>query len=236
MNIAVVTDNIYLKKSLADLVHLKNLPATFTFWSYSNELIQAFDDVKKIDVKNDWHLLLEFDLVLSLHCKQLFPEELVRQKKCINVHPGFNPYNRGWFPQVFSIINKLPAGATIHEIDCELDHGPVIAQKEIEVHAWDTSLSIYNRVLEAELELLDLYLEKIIDNNYTAAMPSFEGNLNLKKDFNKLCEIDLNEKATYGEVIDRLRALSHGDYNNAFFYDRENGKKIFAHIHLIEDN
>ena len=199
-------------------------------------MVKTFGDVKKIDVKKEWQSLLEYDLIFSLHCKQLFPKELVLQKKCINIHPGLNPYNRGWYPQVFSIINKLPIGATLHEIDKELDHGPVIAQKEIEVNGWDTSLNIYNRVLETELELLDLYLQKIIDNNYTSTILPMEGNVNLKKDFDKLCEIDLTEQATYEEVIDRLRALSHGDLKNAFFYDTKTGKKIFVNIHLIGEN
>ena len=79
-------------------------------------------------------------LIISLHCKQLFPKGLISTVKCINVHPGLNPHNRGWYPQVFSIINKRPLGATIHEIDEELDHGDVIAQKEVPVFSWDILL------------------------------------------------------------------------------------------------
>ena len=40
-----------------------------------------------------------YNLVMSIHCKQLFPTELVNNVRCVNVHPGLNPYNRGWFPQ-----------------------------------------------------------------------------------------------------------------------------------------
>ena len=67
-----------------------------------------------------------YNLIISLHCKQIFPSNLVKSITCINIHPGYNPYNRGWFPQVFSIINSKPIGATIHVMDENIDHGPII--------------------------------------------------------------------------------------------------------------
>jgi dTDP-4-amino-4,6-dideoxyglucose formyltransferase len=171
------------------------------------------------------------DLVISLHCKQLFPPAFVRAVRCVNVHPGLNPFNRGWFPQVFSIINKLPLGATIHEIDEQLDHGRIIAQEEVRVFPWDTSLSAYERVLEAELRLLRAHLPAIVSGKYSAHPQESEGNLNLKADFSKLCELDLSERRSVGEVIDRLRALTHGDYRNAYFRTAD-GRKVYVRIQL----
>ena len=51
----------------------------------------------------------------------MFPVDMVRNYRCINVHPGLNPYNRGWFPQTFSLVNHFPVGVTIHEMDAHLD-------------------------------------------------------------------------------------------------------------------
>ena len=236
MKVAVLSDNLYLTRRFKELLQLKRLLNQFTFFTKSTSLVDSFNDITIIDLKKDWKLLLEFDLIFSIHCKQIFPAELVTKRKCINIHPGLNPYNRGWFPQVFSIINKMPVGATIHEIDIELDHGKIIIQKEVEVNAWDTSLSIYNQVLEIELELLDDYLVKIIQGDYFAVSPEFEGNVNLKKDFNMICEINLKDSGTYQELIDKLRALNHGEYNNAFFIDPKTGKKIYLRLDLsIED-
>jgi methionyl-tRNA formyltransferase len=234
MKIAIVTDNIYLKRKFSELLKIKELIVEPIYWSSSMAVIEAFDDVKIINIKEDWQLLIEFDIIFSLHSKSIFPNELVLKKRCINIHPGLNPFNRGWYPQIFSIINKLPVGVTIHEIDCELDHGPIIAQREIEIFEWDTSLSLYNRILEAEIEILDLHLQEIIDGNYNKANPASEGNLNFKIDFNRLCKIDLQQSATYGEVIDRLRALTHGDLKNAYFFDSRTGEKIYARIELFK--
>jgi methionyl-tRNA formyltransferase len=190
-------------------------------------------EVSSVRVKSNWQELAnQFGLIISLHCKQLFPAELVQAVRCVNVHPGLNPYNRGWFPQVFSILNGLPTGATIHEIDEELDHGNIIAQAEVENNVWDTSIDIYNRVLQMELELLKQYLLKILKGDYETFEPSEEGNLNLKKDFDALCELDLAKNQSIGETIDLLRALTHGEYQNAFFMDPKTGKKVYVSIRL----
>lgn len=180
-------------------------------------------------------ILGHYDLVISLHCKQLFPPALVNGVRCINVHPGLNPHNRGWFPQVFSILNGLPCGATIHEIDEQLDHGGIIAQKAVKIEPWDTSLTAYNKILDAEMELIEAYMPDIIEGKYEVKAPGSEGNLNLKKDFDALCEIDLDSVGSFQEHINRLRALTHGQYANAYFLD-ENGRKVFLKLELIPEN
>lgn len=193
--------------------------------------------VSRIKVKEEWQEVVEnFDLVISLHCKQLFPKELVEAVRCINVHPGLNPYNRGWFPQVFAIMNGLPHGATIHEIDAELDHGPIIAQQKVAIKADDTSLTVYERVQEAELKLLEENLAAILNNSYTTTQPEMEGNLNLIKDYRALLELDLSESVTMGQAIDRLRALTHGDYKNAYFLDANTGERIYVTINLHRES
>ncbi len=167
-----------------------------------------------------------------MHCKQLFPKEVVKNVRCINVHPGFNPYNRGWYPQVFSILNKFPAGATIHEIDEYLDHGNIIVQKEVKIFAWDTSFTLYARVLQTEIELLSDNLQKILDISYTTIKPIREGNLNLKKDFKNLQTFELDQLTTGRELIDKMRALTHDNYRNLYFRDSETGKKVYIKITL----
>ncbi len=190
-------------------------------------------NVSAIRVKTEWESLVGvYALIISLHCKQLFPAALVHAVRCVNVHPGLNPFNRGWFPQVFSIVNGLPTGATIHEIDEKLDHGNIIAQAEVENNVWDTSIDIYDRVLDKELELLDEHLPAILANEYETFEPSGEGNLNLKKDFDALCELDIKKNQSIGDTINLLRALTHGDFRNAHFIDPKTGKKVFVSVRL----
>lgn len=127
--------------------------------------------------------------------------------------------------------------------DCSPDNTDVIIQKIMKTHqrankikySWDTSLSLYNRVLTLEIDLIRKNIKNIILNSYETIMPDGKGNLYLKKDFNDICELKLDELKTVGETIDRLRALSHGDYKNAFFIDSETGKKIFISVQLTEE-
>lgn len=178
------------------------------------------------------YILENFAKVFSIHCKQIFPKGLVNAIKCINVHPGYNPTNRGWYPQVFSIIYDLPIGATIHEIDEQLDNGGIIVRAKVQKYLADTSETLYNRILEKEVELLNIHLHDILIDNYDVIIPEKEGNLFLKRDFNNLLEIDLDESVRAGDLINRLRALTHGKFNNAYFVDKENGDKIFIGIQL----
>ena len=163
------------------------------------------------------------------------PERLVNAVKCINVHPGYNPVNRGWYPQVHAIIKDLPIGATIHEIDEKLDHGPIISRAYVEKRITDTSLSLYNRILEKELELLDGNILDILDGSYSVSSPEDEGVLHLRKDFDNLREFDLESRMTGMEFINRLRGMTHGDFRNLYFRDPETGRKIFVSISLTEE-
>lgn len=235
-NILLLSDNEYLLSEFRKL-DAQGLfaPHIITYgYSYYNAGLanrQTELGLVPVNVKKDYGQILEsYDLLVSLHCKQLFPQKLVEGMRCINIHPGLNPHNRGWFPQVFSIINGKPAGATIHEIDAELDHGAIIAQQEVQLYTWDTSLSAYNRILQAELELIKQHFKNIIEGEYTV-MVAEEGNLNLKKDFDALCNLDISQHGTLEEHINLLRALTHGTYKNAYFIDKD-GNKVYVNIVL----
>ncbi|MFN8295931.1 MAG: dTDP-4-amino-4,6-dideoxyglucose formyltransferase [Chitinophagales bacterium] len=240
-NILVISDNEYLITQFKRIIQDEIYGAySFNFrYSFSNHSFASkFKDsdwLTSINVKKDCqYILSNYELVISLHCKQLFPAELVGAVKCINIHPGLNPYNRGWFPQVFSIINNLPYGATIHEIDQYLDNGPIIVQKEIKIESYDTSLTLYNKVLLVEVELLKDNLYSIINNNYVSKKPFKEGNLNLKKDFYQLCELNLSHQGSLKEHINLLRALTHGEHQNGYFYDEYNNK-VYIKLNLYKE-
>jgi methionyl-tRNA formyltransferase len=242
-NVLLVTDNEQLLSRFRKLVDEKNFTASgeYTFeyaFSFNNKaLAQKFEHeswIGPVRIKDSVdELISKYDLVFSLHCKQIFPAKLVNNVKCINIHPGLNPDNRGWFPQVFSILNGLPCGATIHEIDEALDHGNIICQKEVKIELWDTSFTAYNKILDAEIELLSEHFESILKGTYTSAAPGREGNVNLKKDFDALCGIDLNDTDTFLNHINRLRALTHGNYANAYFTDKD-GNKVFLKLELTK--
>ena len=242
-NILVISDNTGLSSEFLHLIkelNIRGVSVSLACSPGSSEMLRPklFDrPVSEIKVKErGTELAKEFDLVFSIHCKQLFPSDLVNGTKCINIHPGLNPYNRGWFPQVFAIMNGKPHGATIHEIDVELDHGPIIDQQRVQIYNHDTSLTAYNRVLEAEKLLLRRNLNAIISGTYNTIKPETEGNLNSIKDFKSLLELDLNEKGDMRYFLNKFRALTHGGYKNAYFRDPDSGKKIYVNIKLESED
>jgi methionyl-tRNA formyltransferase len=193
-------------------------------------------EIPRLDVRTGAAAVVAaYDLVLSIHCKQIFPPELVGGVRCVNVHPGLNPHNRGWFPHVFSILNGLPGGVTIHEMDEQLDHGPIIVQRECRIESWDTSGSAYERIMALERELLLEWFVAIRAGAYVAVPPAAAGNVNSKGDFDRVRRIDRAERGTFGGFLDRLRALTHGDHRNAFFIDAA-GRKVFVRISLEPDD
>ncbi len=238
--ILIISDNSFLCKKFHHIIDKKKLDCNFTFsispFSDKDDFnLPNETDVEIFNLKNQEDvdfIIRNYDLVFSIHCKQIFPVDLVTALKCVNVHPGYNPINRGWYPQIFSIINDLPIGATIHEIDEKLDHGHIIAREFVNKYAYDTSESLYNRVVDKEIELLENNIESIIKNDYKKIKPESEGNLFLKKDFNELLELDLNEQISIGDFINRLRALTHGNYDNAYFIDSKTNKKVFIGVRL----
>lgn len=240
-NVLIITDNLAISLMIADFIkqqHFNDVNWVFGISPYSN--IRKFDSkldfpVNEYDLRIDdciKSILSQFDLVFSLHCKQIFPKQLLDNIKCINVHPGYNPTNRGWYPQVFSILNDTEIGATIHEIDELLDHGPIIDRELVEKNSWDTSLDLYNRVIIKEFNLFKKNIRKILSNDYTTYIPTEKGNLYLKSDFNSLKEIDLNEQILVGDFMKRLRAMSHGDFDNLYYIDEVTGKKIYIKLKI----
>lgn len=190
-------------------------------------------NLKEPDVIRD--LIEEYDLIISLHGQQIFPEELTNQVRCVNVHPGYLPDNRGWYPHIFSIINDVVAGVTIHEINNKIDAGPIIARRRVDCPAWYTSLELYRDILLVEMELIRSNLLLIINNGYVTQLPEASPKLILKRDFEEVKKLNLKEVGTCGDFINRLRGLSHGSYRNAFFVDPKTHRKVYVRIVLEVD-
>jgi dTDP-4-amino-4,6-dideoxyglucose formyltransferase len=240
LGVSIVSDNLELSEYVCKAIGEAGMPcAVQVFTSHRTDCSLWPDHLgaSQISMKDSESiemLVSTSSLVISVHSKQLFPESLFSRVKCINIHPGLNPHNRGWFPQVFSILNKLPLGATIHEIDEHIDHGRIISQLRVETLASDTSLSLYRKVVAAEKELVDKTMSSLVRGAWKSFSPSNSGNLNSYSDYKKLCQLDLSSVGTLAAHIDLLRALSHPPYKNGYFLD-ESGRKIFVEVSLTKE-
>ena len=230
----IISDNPEIVKGIYNINEKLGISNLFDFaispFSSKNDF---FVEVSSIDLKRltDIEGLRQYNVIFSCHCKQFFPKELLNEHECFNLHPGYNPVNRGWYPQVFAIIHNLPVGATFHKIDVKLDHGDIVDRVFVKKKESDTSFSLYSRIVEAELGLWEKNISSILKGDYSLTRPENEGNLFMKNDFTKLLELNLDSEGTMRDHLSLLRALTFQGYKNAYFKDK-NGRKIYVEIML----
>jgi methionyl-tRNA formyltransferase len=238
-SILVVSDNpelsLFLKKEVESIRSCAAMRIDFRYSNANSDPAQMIEfGAEPIDLKDPKAVdmvIQQYDLALSVHCKQIFPRRLLDNVCCINFHPGFNPFNRGWYPQAFSLVNGHPFGATIHIMTTKIDHGPIIDQEQVSVDPCDTSLELYRKVIETEKGLIHRNIATILSGAYHSSLPNHEGNYNSLKDYRALCRLDLSDQGTLGEHLNLLRATSHGAYKNAYFLGQD-GRRYFVHIEI----
>lgn len=120
-------------------------------------------------------------------------------------------------------------------MDENIDMGQIIDRIEIEKYFTDTSETLYKRILLAEIYLLEKNIVSILNKNFTPFSFENEGNIFFKKDFKTICKLNLDENGSFLNFYNRLRALSHGNYKNAYFINPENGKKVYIKIEINEE-
>ena len=150
---------------------------------------------------------------------------------CVNLHPSFLPYNRGAYPNVWSIVDRTPAGVTLHYMDEGIDTGDVIARREVPVEPVDTGASLYGKLETAGLALLEEAWPLVRDGSAPRVPQSPElGTGHRVRDVQRIDEIHLDRSYTARELIDVVRARTFPPHEGAYFY--HNGRKVFVRVEL----
>ncbi len=169
-----------------------------------------------------------FGYILRPSFLDIFPEGAV------NLHPAYLPYNRGAYPNVWSIVDGTPAGVTLHEIDEGVDTGDIWARRQVEVRPSDTGRSLYQRLEQAGLDLFQSAWPKWKSGELTPIEQSeAEGTKYYTDDVENIDEIDLDAMYTGRELIDILRARTFPPHNGAYFV--EDGQKVYLRLELTEE-
>ncbi len=95
------------------------------------------------------------------------------ENRVINIHPSLIPAfcGKGFYGQkvhqaVVDYGCKL-SGCTVHYVDDQYDHGPIIAQETVPVETTDTANTLAMRVFEKECELYPAVINAILAGNVT---------------------------------------------------------------------
>lgn len=173
----------------------------------------------------DMGISVFFDYILKPEFINLFTAGI------INLHPSYLPYNRGQYPNVWSIIDETPAGVTLHFVDEQIDSGDIIAQRKVAVEPTDTGETLY-RKLEKECVYLFQSVWPLLKSGRAPrlAQPRNAGTYRKRNDTEKIDCIDLDRVYTARELINVIRARTFPPYRGAYF--KADGKKIYMRLHL----
>jgi methionyl-tRNA formyltransferase len=150
---------------------------------------------------------------------------------CVNLHPAMLPYNRGAHPNVWSIVDGTPAGATLHYVDAGVDTGDIIAQQEVRIEPEDTGETLYWRLESASLELFKVTWPVLSARRAPRrAQPKNVGTAHRVSDVKSIDCIDLDRTYTGRYLVNVLRARTFPPYRGAYFLSE--GKRIFMSLSL----
>lgn len=171
-------------------------------------------------------------LLLSAGYRHIVPRCVLEEIEItLNCHTSYLPYARGANSNVWSIIEDGPVGVTIHEMIQEVDAGPLVAQRYVPVYPDDNGRSLYIRLIDATVGLLQDEWLAIREGTYdTTNNPIEHGSYHKSSEFQNLCEIDLELEAPVADVIDKLRALTFPPFKNAYF--ERDGTRYYVDINI----
>jgi methionyl-tRNA formyltransferase len=154
---------------------------------------------------------------------------------CLNLHPAYLPYNRGMYPNVWSIVDGTPAGVTLHYIDEGVDTGDIIRQKEVSVSCTDTGESLYHKLEAAGLQLLKEAWPDVQSGNVERLAQRSEGaTFHKRADVAEIDEIHLGQSYQAERLLRILRARTLPPHTGAFI--RCEGRRVYIRIQLEEEN
>lgn len=122
---------------------------------------EAFDEAVLVALRErdvDVVCLAGFMRILSPVLVRAFPNRI------LNIHPSLLPAFIGLHAQEQAVEHGVKvSGCTVHLVDEELDHGPILLQATVPVEEGDTEESLSERILEQEHQLYPRAIQLILD-------------------------------------------------------------------------
>ena len=163
---------------------ISNNPGVYALERAANAGIPAFViSPRSYDTRADFNVALKdkidelgTDLVVLAGCLVTIPEILIDayENKIINIHPALIPAfcGKGYYGlKVHEAALRRGvklSGATVHFVNKDLDAGPIILQKAVEVKEGDTPKDLQLRIMEeAEWKIMPRAMDLIANGKIT---------------------------------------------------------------------
>ena len=117
-------------------------------WDYDQKTIAALES-RGVAPKNGLIVLAGYLRILSEQFVDLYP------RRIINVHPALLPSFPGLEAQRQALDHGVKVtGCTVHLVDREVDHGPIVLQTAVAIRDDDTVETLSSRILREEHRIL----------------------------------------------------------------------------------
>jgi methionyl-tRNA formyltransferase len=142
--------NEYVLKYIVPTMLEPKWQPSITNWANINniQIIESghYKDIPFVE-SNDWKVDLAISVTYNWIIKSWF---INKCKRILNIHNGPLPRYRGVSPINWALKNnESEHGVTIHEIDPEIDTGPIISQLKYSIYPeFDEVITVYNRATE----------------------------------------------------------------------------------------
>lgn len=206
-----------------EILESVNLPPTRVFDGSRLDRAEVVTEISKL--APDIGISVLFNYLLEPGFLASFPHGVV------NLHPSYLPYNRGQYPNVWSLVEGTPAGVTLHYVDPGIDTGDIIAQREVPVEPIDTGETLYRKLEKAALELFrDTW--PLLKEGRAPRIPqdATRGTYHRTRDVELIDEIDLERTYVARDLINVLRARTFSPYKGAYF--KVNGRRVYIRVQL----
>lgn len=159
-------------QAIADAIKNGQLNANLALLVCDKENAFVLERAKKSGVKSvlikrkDFKTKEDFEKEIIKHCKKENIDLIVLagfmrlvspvfinayRNKIINIHPALLPAFKGAHAIADAFEAKVKmTGVTVHFVDEEMDHGPIILQKEIDIREEDSLESLEERIHDIE--------------------------------------------------------------------------------------
>jgi phosphoribosylglycinamide formyltransferase-1 len=109
----------------------------------------------------EWICLAGYMRLLSPHLVGAYPQRI------LNIHPSLLPAFPGLEAQQQAIDWGVKiSGCSVHLVDQELDHGPIVIQRAVAVHDDDNAISLSARILAEEHKIYPEALRRLLTERW----------------------------------------------------------------------
>ena len=183
----------------------------------------------------EWLAAHQPDWLISVYFGYILTGAALRLPRhgAVNLHPALLPYNRGAYPNVWSIVDGTPAGVTLHYIDEKLDTGDIVLQREVAVKRADTGEVLYRRLEDAAISLFAECWPMLQSGTLPRRQQPGGGTSHRLQDVERIDRIDPNALYRAGDLIDVLRGRTFPPHRGAYldYGDR----RVYLQLQLQEE-